>query len=321
LDRARGHKNTLLPFLQRSFRPAARPETTPVRLSLEDGVVGPVELSGEWLAGDPDAHSGSEAVIGVHGLGGSTESVYMTLLLRACQQSGRPCLLLNTRGAERSGQDIAHAGLIEDLEAAVDAPELSGATSIDVFGYSLGGQLALKYAATRPSPRVRRIAAIGSPLLLDASATAFDRPGVSVYRRHVLTSLKEIYAAAYQRNPRGILPEEARSIRYIREWDERVVAPRFGFQSASHYYASVSAGLVLDHLERDAIYVGAPSDPMVPPGAVAPALPAARLSAFWDEFAGHLGFGPTFDLGFSAPLGLESQVLCWLSSGAVPDER
>jgi hypothetical protein len=182
-----------------------------------------------------------------------------------------------------------------------------------LFGYSLGGQLVLRYAAEAPDPRVKRVAAIGSPLLLEASTSAFDRPGFSVYRRHVMHSLHEIYTVAYQRNPRGVTPLEARRILCIREWDERIVAPRFGFRSASEYYQATSSGHVLSELAVDALYVGAPLDPMVPPAAVLPALPAARVEVVWDLAAGHLGFAPDFDLGEPAPLGLEDQVFSWLA--------
>ncbi len=241
----------------------------------------------------------------------------MGLALSACAALGRPCLLLNTRGSDLSGQDIPHAGLWADLEAALRSPLLADVPVIDVLGYSLGGQLALKYAAASElDTRVRRVAAIGSPLLLSVSAAAFDRPSVGVYRRHVLDSLKKIYAAAYQRNPRGITPEEARRIDKIRDWDDRVVARRFGFPDADAYYQAVSSGFCLAQLRVDCLYVGATFDPMVPPTAVAPALPAAKLSVYWDECAGHLGFGLGFDLGLEAPLGLESQVLAWLEGAA-----
>lgn len=317
----RGHTNTLVPFFARSLRPPALPRTQPFERTLEDPDVGPVTLTGRYLPGAAGSRLSGQAVLGVHGLGGSVLSGYMGSLLVACAAVGRPCLLLNVRGADRSGQDISHAGLTADVKAAVEALELAEAESIDLFGYSLGGQLVLKYAAEEPAARVRRVAAIGSPLLLDVSSMAFDRPGVRIYRRHVLDSLKQIYTAAYQRNPRGIVPHVARRIEYIREWDERVVAPRFGFESALDYYSKVSAGLTLDRLQRDAIYVGAAFDPMVPPEAAMPAFPAERLSVFWDQKAGHLGYGPSFDLGFSGPLGLEAQVLAWLSDGARPDGR
>lgn len=306
-DLALGHARTLLPFFKR-MRTLALPATEAWKTTLEDPTLGPVALSGRAFSAPS-----SEGLLVVHGLGGSTQSGYMPLALQAAAARGLRTLLLNTRGSDRSGQDISHAGLGADLDAALESPFFADVDRVHLFGYSLGGHLALRYAAERPHPKLGRVVAVGSPLLLDAASAALDAAPYHPYRRHVMRSLHEIYTAAYQRNPRGLVPEAARRIRSIREWDERIVAPRFGFSGAADYYRKVSAGLALSELKVDALYVGAPRDPMVPLSAVLPALASpTRLDAVWDPSAGHLGFGPEFDLGLAAPLGLEAQCLAWL---------
>lgn len=298
---------TLVPFLERSLRPLVRTETAAWSTELIDEQVGPVTLTGRFL------DCGSEDVlVVVHGLGGSVESGYMGLALASAAALGKSCLLLNLRGADRQGHDVYHAGLVDDLNAALASDALRAARRIALFGYSLGGHTVLAAATRVLDPRVVRVAAIGSPLDLAASADAFDAARFSVYRGHVLGSLHEIYTAAYQRRPFGIVPVEARRIKKIREWDERVVAPRFGFKSADDYYRSVSVGPRLSDLSVPAIYVGAPADPMIPLRAVLSAAPSDRLTVAWDPDGGHLGFSAGFDLGLPGPLGLESQVLAWL---------
>jgi predicted alpha/beta-fold hydrolase len=314
LDQLRGHTATLGPFFSRTLRPAARPATEAWSALLDDPDVGPVRLSGLALRRPSEA-----GLLVVHGLGGSAESGYMVGALREAERMGMRCLLLSTRGSDRSGQDFAHAGLGADLDAALASDFFSDVSSVDLLGYSLGGHLVLSYAAKQPHPKVRRVAAIGAPLLLEPTAARLDAAWLNLYRTHVIRSLHEIYTVAYQRNPRGIVPEQARRIQRFREWDERVIAPRFGFAGASDYYRQVSAGPLLGELKVDALYVGAPRDPMVPPAAVLPALPAKRCDVVWDRSAGHLGFGASFDLGLAAPLGLEPQVLAWLAGAARRD--
>ena len=304
---ARGHINTLRPYFQRSLRPGERPVTEPFVTRLIESDAREVEVTGELLR-----NNSSRLVIFIHGLGGNTDSGYMTEALCAAQVLGVSALLLNCRGADRRGSDIYHSGLTSDLAAAISSEILSEMREIDIVGYSLGGHIALCYACDQPDPRVRRIAAICSPLHLAAAADDFDRPYFNLYRSHVMDGLKEIYTAAYQRNPGGLLPEQARKIDKIRVWDEMIVAPRFGFQSANHYYESESIGPRLAHLKREALYVGAVADPMVRASSVLPYLGVSNLSVVWNERAGHLGFEPKFDLGREAPLGLESQVLSWL---------
>ncbi len=305
-ERLLGHQRTLTTFLERSRDRSALPETESFETSFEVDEVGEVRLTGRLLRA-----SAARLVIFVHGLGGSSESGYMRAGLRAAARAGASCLLLNLRGADRRGDDFYHAGLTADLEATLAA--LPGYDRVEIFGYSLGGHVTLAYAASSPDPRVRRVAAVGTPLDLSISARAFDAPGFSVYRKHVIESLHEIYTAAFQRRPAGLVPERARRIRRIVEWDERIIAPRFGFAGADDYYRSVSVAPKLTNLSVPALYVGAPADPMIPIESVIGAADSPLLEVHWARDAGHLGFRSDFDLGMDAPRGLEEQVLGWLA--------
>ena len=307
LSRSLGHINTLRPFFERTWRPLARPATEIFRAEVLDVHLGPLGVSGRLLRRDP-----ARLVVVIHGLGGSVDSGYMGLALRAADEAGVSALLLNCRGCDGKTGDIYHSGLTDDLAAAIASPDFKDTREIALLGYSVGGHIALCYGCRQPDPRVSRIAAICSPLDLKTTARDFDAQRFNVYRGHVMDGLKDIYTAAYQRNPRGILPEEARRIRRIRKWDDKIVAPRFGFQSGEHYYESQSVGFRLGNLKTEALYVGASFDPMVHMKSVVPFLGHAKLEVAWDDRAGHLGFGPGFTLERPAPLGLESQVLSWL---------
>ncbi len=300
---------TLAPFASRRMRPLARPSTEPWQTDLNDAERGRVRLTGRLLRG-----SKTRCVVAVHGLGGNSDSGYMALVLRAAHEAGDSCLLLNCRGADRSGADVYHSGLYADLEAALASPELRAMQRIDLFGYSVGGHIALRYCCSdKLDARVGRVAAIGSPLHLRAAADDFDAASFNIYRHHVMDALKEIYTVAYQQNPRGISPLEARKISKIREWDEKIIAPRFGFKNADDYYESESVGPRLAKLKIEGIYVGGSFDPMILASSVKPYLGGKSLKIVWDDSAGHLGFQSGFSLDESAPLGLESQVLSWLS--------
>ena len=120
----------------------------------------------------------------------------MPLALAAAERAGMSCILLNVRGADRSGEDISHAGLTEDLQAVFQSPLLAAYRRIYLLGYSLGGHLALRYATEAPDPRLRGVVAVSSPLDLDAAAQAFDRSRWSVYRHHVLAILALCLLAA-----------------------------------------------------------------------------------------------------------------------------
>jgi hypothetical protein len=234
---------------------------------------------------------------------------------RAARRAGVSSLRLNLRGADRSGEDFYHAGLIEDLDATLRSPELARYEQIVILGFSLGGHVTLRYAAIAPDPRVRAVASVCAPLELARSTAAFDRPERWLYRRHVLAGLKEMYAEVAKRRSVPLLPERAARISTILEWDDRTVAPRHGFGSAAAYYDAVSVGPRLREVKRPALVVAARHDPMVPESTVRSSLDRARdaVDVRWIDRGGHVGFPSDADLGVSkAGRGLEPQVIGWL---------
>jgi predicted alpha/beta-fold hydrolase len=164
-----------------------------------------------------------------------------------------------------------------------------------------------------PSPRVAAIAAVSPPLDLDLAAHAFDRPICAVYRRNVLQGLCEIYEGVARRHPVPAPVSEARRIKKIREWDDRIVAPRHGFRDAAHYYRSVSVAPWLPDLRLRSLLLYARNDPMVPSQVVREAALACGSSTTvrWIERGGHMGFPSRLDLGYGHVLGLENQIVSW----------
>jgi predicted alpha/beta-fold hydrolase len=305
-----GHGWTLGPWLLHEVHPAIAPASAPWSTVLEDPKVGAVKLTGLIR------HQGPSLALLVHGLGGEVEASYMARAAIAAERSGFSSLRLCLRGADRSGEDYYHAGLTADLHAAVASPEVARYERIFLFGYSLGGHVALRYAVDAPDRRLAAVAAVCPPLDLDASAHAFDRPECELYRRYILRSLYEIYKDVARRRSVPISVALARRIRAIREWDRLVVAPRYGFRDAEHYYHSVSVGPWLPELRVPSLLVFARHDPIVPSSSVSATLEAraSKTTVRWIERGGHVGFPGKLDLGFGSSLGLEGQIMSWFGA-------
>jgi uncharacterized protein len=220
----------------------------------------------------------------IHGLGGSAESGYMRDVTNAALARNLSTLRVSLRGADEHGWDFYHAGLTEDILRVLDAPRLAGFDSIGVFGISLGGHVTLRAAGeTRLPSRVKAVAALCPPLDLEAAVAAFDTPGQWLYRRHVLGGLKHMYgrfaAHAGRHLAKRNLPgwREANAIERIREWDEKIVAPRHGFPSATAYYHSQRASTRLHEVKVPSLVVTTRWDPMVPHATTAAVLTGAPL--------------------------------------------
>ncbi|HSS76609.1 MAG TPA: alpha/beta fold hydrolase [Thermoanaerobaculia bacterium] len=308
-----GHYWTVAPRLRHGVRALLAPEGEAWATSLMDPVTGRVAVTG-WLRERP----GNELAVLVHGLGGSTESHYMVRGALAAEAEGLSCLRLNLRGCDRQSHDFFHAGLTADLHAALASEELRRYHRIYVIGYSLGGHVTLRLATEDLDPRVAGVAALCAPLDLSLSQQAIDEPLRWPYRRYLLNSLIEVFVAVAARRPQSLTPAEVARIRTIREWDDRVVAPRHGFADANDYYARASVAPRLGELRVPALLLNSEGDPMVPAKAVRSVLrvPAPRLTVRWVAGGGHVSFPLRLDAGLGSGatdgLGVDAQVLGWL---------
>jgi predicted alpha/beta-fold hydrolase len=284
-------------------RPPRLPAERPWQGIVDDPRLGRVRLSGALV----EPAEARAIVLIVHGLGGHADTGYARRTAALAARRGLASLRLNLRGADRSGEDLYHAGLTADLRAALESPEVVRYPRRFVCGFSLGGHVTLKLAAESPE-LVDAAAAVCAPLDLDAGAAFIDAPARMIYRRHLLGRLRSMYeqVAARERLLGGDEPVRVRSIQTIREWDEAVVAPRYGFASAEAYYASESAGPRLGDIGCPALFLATEHDPMVAAPTLRPHLAGASrmLEIRWLDRGGHVGFPPR--------LQVEGRTLDWL---------
>lgn len=286
-----GHFWTIAPLLRDRLREpycSERPWRT--RSTTAEGV--PLTLRG-WLHEVPGSQT---LLVLVHGLGGSAHSGYMLRAARAAGQRRISTLRINLRGADRASADFYHAGLVEDLAALAKDPVVLGYPRVTWLGFSLGGHVLLR-ALALGAVRADAAASMCAPLDLEAGCRFIDRPSAWPYRQYLLRGLRDMFRAVHRRRPQHMTPAQTESIRTIREWDERVVAPRFGFAGASDYYAKMSVAPIVGQIRVPTRVVVAARDPMVSLAGIEPYLRALgpSISPRVLERGGHVGFAPKDD--------------------------
>jgi len=263
-----------------------------VILPLADG-------SGDCLAGllqRPPGGPRAPLAVLVHGLSGGEDSPYLQVSAAALLARGHGVLRLNLRGAGASRPLCRfqyHAGRSADLRDALAAlaPALS-ADGVLLVGYSLGGNMLLKFLAEYADALpVRAAAVVSAPIDLAAAARRILARRNRVYHWNLLRAMKrEALAPGAE-----LAADERRAIdaaRTIVEFDDRFVAPRNGFAGAADYYARNSGERFLDAIRTPTLLVHALDDPWIPPEAYRrvdwAGLP--RLHPLLVAGGGHVGF-------------------------------
>ncbi|MGH6847725.1 MAG: YheT family hydrolase [Methylocella sp.] len=235
-------------------------------------------------------------VVLVHGLAGSEASRNVVASMRHLVGQGWPVLRLNLRGALPSlptAPGHYHAGRTEDLaEALRGLPADLTQYGIVLLGHSLGGNLVLKFMGERGHglPVLAAIA-VSAPIDLAATCARMMSRRNFVYHRYMLDAMKrEALApgAAMSASERAAIA----SAKNVYEFDDRFIAPRFGYLDAPDYYESNAAKHFLAEIARPTLVLHALDDPWIP-AACYTAIDWSRLpmiEAALTPRGGHLGF-------------------------------
>jgi uncharacterized protein len=235
-------------------------------------------------------------VVLIHGLVGSEASGSVVASMRHLVGQGWPVLRLNLRGSLPSRPTAAghyHAGRTEDLaEALRGLPEEFTRHGIILLGQSLGGNLVLKFMGEGGHGLpVLATVAVSVPIDLAATCARMMTRRNFLYHRYMLDAMKrEALApgAAVSAAERAAIA----AARNVYEYDDRFIAPRFGYRDALDYYESNAARHFLAGVTRPTLLLHALDDPWIP-GTCYTAIDWSRLpmiEAVLTPRGGHLGF-------------------------------
>lgn len=253
-----GHLQTIFPYL---FRPDIAVEYDRQRMELADGDF----LDLDWIQG---GHK--RLAILCHGLEGSSDSQYMKGMARALHAQDWDILAINFRscsGEMNRHVRMYHHGEIEDLTTIID--HVVGThhyQAISLCGFSLGGNVILKYLGTYGSkvPLVIRSAvAISVPCDLASSSEALDRWSSHFYTRRFRTSLKKKFELKNQMFPGTLDMKDYEKVKSWYDFDSKYTTRLTSFESADYYYSQGSANNFLPTIRTTTLLINALNDPFL----------------------------------------------------------
>lgn len=235
-------------------------------------------------------------VVLVHGLTGCEDSAYVRASARRLLEEGHDVFRLNLRGAGPSRpqcRTMYHAGRSDDLRLILEALLSAGQGVNGVFamGYSLGGNLLLKYLGeSGVAALIDRAVSVSAPIDLAAASGRLEARRNRGYHRWLLDRMKLDWTSGPLdiETSQMVALKEADS---IRGFDNDVVAPLNGFADAADYYARNSSGSFLSRISIPALLLHADNDPWIPARSYREleALPA-KLRVEIARGGGHVGF-------------------------------
>ena len=246
----------------------------------------------DWLTQNSD-----KLVIISHGLEGNTDRAYIKGMARASNLAGYDVLTWNYRGCSEELNNqlrFYHSGSTDDLETVIQHAATSGKyTEINLIGFSLGGNLTLKYLGENREKTnlLKRAVTFSVPLELHTSCIQISKPGNWVYSQRFLRSLKKKVSDKArlwkELDTRGLS-----KVKTLIEFDDHFTGPLHGFKNAIDYYEKCSSIHFIKNINIPTLVISAKNDPFLSSECYPDE--SIKDNAFMKfekpDFGGHVGF-------------------------------
>ena len=214
-----------------------------------------------------DAKS-TNTVIVSHGLEGNSSRSYMLGMAKVFYSQGWNVIAWDYRGCNGEVNNSIksyHSGFTEDLVEVIKFADIPGVKTISLVGFSLGGNLTLKYLGDAKSvnQKIKSAVTFSVPLDLHLGCLQISKPLNFLYSKRFLITLKQKI-----KEKAAIFPElqikHLDEINDLMTFDNYYTAPIHGFRDALDYYHSSSAIFILDKIQIPTLIINALNDPFLP---------------------------------------------------------
>lgn len=282
------HLQTIIPSLTRRI-PGVTYQRERLTLSDDDFV----DL--DWLR----KPTNNRLVVLTHGLEGDSHRHYILGTARLFHEHHFDVLAWNCRscsGEMNRAFRLYNHGEIGDInEVVTHALVQKTYDEIVLIGYSMGGNISLKYASvqgTKLPAAIRCVVAISAPVDLKASASLLDLPGNRFYRNRFMKKLLVKITQKATLFPGRLDMARLGQVRIWKDFDDWFSAPVNSYRDADDFYEQASAINFMPGLTIPTLLLNAANDPLLSPEC-SPVWLAEQLPNFFLEtprLGGHVGF-------------------------------
>lgn len=252
-------------------------------------------------------------VLLLHGLEGDGQRPYITGSAKLFNAHGFDACAVNYRGC--SGEpnlkySSYHSGATADLVEVLDhITKSKDYTSIYLKGFSLGGNLALKFLGEGnllPS-QIKGCVAVSVPCNLHSSCkqllTFENVLYARRFKRHLLAKLRQ----KQQMFPQIISTQQIRTIKTLKDFDDVYTSKAHNFKDAVDYYTKCSSLQFLPDIQIPTLIINAKDDSFLGPECFPFAEAKKNKSLFLEvpKYGGHVGFWGKDNITYTEKRSLE----------------
>ena len=254
-------------------------------------------LDDDFLDIDLIENASRKIVILCHGLEGSSDSKYIQATAKLLSLNGYSVAAMNYRfcSGEINRQLVTyHSGKTDDLHTVINFV-LPNYDSIYLVGFSLGGNLILKYNGDglfSLSPKIKANVAISVPVDLKGSSISIKRCENVLYRWRFLRTLSKKMFLKHQQFPNELDLAPLNKIKTLTDFDDFFTSKINGFKDAEDYYLKASSKQFIHNISKPTLLINALDDPFLSESCF-PISEAEENSNFFlmtPIYGGHVGF-------------------------------
>ncbi|MEM8846761.1 MAG: alpha/beta fold hydrolase [Bacteroidota bacterium] len=283
-----GHASTIYAGLVRSVNSLKQQRE---RIHLKDGDF----LDLDWSY---SKESKNRLVILLHGLEGDAHRHYIQGSAKLLNSNGFDSCSVNFRGCSGEPNQLYrsyHSGATEDLEEVMfHILENKKYHSIYIKGFSLGGNLLLKYLGEQDQhpKEIKAAVAVSVPCDLHSSCEQLLSSKNILYAKRFKKNLLQKLRQKQERFPELVSDEDINSIITLKDFDDVYTSKAHNFKDALDYYTQCSCLQFLPAVEVPSLIVNARNDSFLGETCypVEEAQKNPNLHLEIPKYGGHVGF-------------------------------
>ncbi|GGG37641.1 alpha/beta hydrolase [Croceivirga lutea] len=240
----------------------------------------------------------NKVVVLLHGLEGDAQRHYITGSAKKLNHNGYDCCAVNFRGCSGEPNKLYrsyHSGATEDLIAVVNHIKTTKTYSqIYIMGFSLGGNLLLKYLGegNQVPKELKAAVAISVPCNLKDACNQLLQSKNALYSARFKKNLLAKLRVKNKMFPAYISENEIKSIVTLKDFDNIYTGPAHGFKDADDYYNKCSCKQFLTAIVKPSLILNAKNDSFLGDDCYPYEEANINTNLYLEtpEFGGHVGF-------------------------------